>query len=431
MGSSAPSPARSRPARRSRADRAADGQFEFDFDDISSQIRRRNRRVEELTLGPHAATNEQARRRRPEPRDVMRTEYERDRHRIIFSRSYRGYRGRTQVFALSRYHLSDRMVHVQYVVQISRMIAKALELNTDLTEAIALGHDLGHAPFGHDGEEFLSQICQESGLGAFHHNIHSLRIVDCLERHGRGLNLTWQVRDGLVSHDGEVHSIQLRPQRDKTEEDLAAYIQARQAGLPSPMLPATLEGCVMRISDTVAYIGSDIEDAVRVGMVSVSELPEICRRRLGTTNGQIIETIVKDVIRNSLDQGFVCFSPEISDDLRKLKEWNYENIYLKFKRPHDAASRQWAREVGKMRDALRIMFETFVRDLEEGSEESPVYREFLSHMEPAYRDDPANSPAVVTRDFIASLTDADAQRLIIQITVPQPIFMDLPPPETD
>jgi dGTPase len=423
----APKPKREKIPRKTKKAPEIEIQPELDFEDIAARIRSRNREIEELIYSPYATRNQEAFRLMPEPRDIMRTEYERDRHRIIFSKAYRGYRGRTQVFALSGYQLSDRMVHVQYVVQISRMIAKALGLNTDLTEAIALGHDLGHAPFGHDGERCLSQICREAGIGAFHHNIQSLRIVDRIERSGRGLNLTWQTRDGILSHDGEVHNIQLQPERDKDEEHLERYIRAcsgTSAEVPA-MRPATLEGCVMRISDTIAYIGSDIEDAIRVGMITPADLPPVCREYLGITNGQIIETVVKDVIGNSIDQDYICFSQSVSEALISLKKWNYQNIYLKFKRPEDSLSRRWSREIEKMNRGLHHMFETFCADISAGNEDSAVFREFLNHMSDEYRLDKANTPPIIARDFIASLTDSDAQRLVHEMSVPTPLFLDL------
>ncbi|HPH94089.1 MAG TPA: HD domain-containing protein, partial [Candidatus Cloacimonas sp.] len=153
--------------------------------------------------------------------------------------------------------------HIAYVSQIARTIGKYLKLNTELIEAIALGHDLGHCPFGHDGENTLSLCCMKYGIGEFHHNIESLHIVDHISRKGKGLNLTFQVRDGIISHDGEVHNTRLIPQTNKTEEDIQNYISAKKAGQDIQFMPATLEGCVVRITDTIAYIGQDIEDAIR------------------------------------------------------------------------------------------------------------------------------------------------------------------------
>ncbi len=360
-------------------------------------------------------------RRKKRMSDDMRTPFERDRHRIIFSDAFRAYRGKTQVFSLSNYLLSDRMVHVNYVAQVSRMIAKALDLNVDLTEAIAYGHDLGHPPFGHDGEYILSEICQHYGIGHFHHNVHGVRVVDEIERNGEGLNLTFAVRDGIASHDGEVHNMKLEPEWEKTDEDLENYLSSKVNGEAVQTFPATLEGCVVRIADTVAYIGSDIEDAIKLGIIKRKELPRNLVEILGNTNGKIIETIVKDIVRTSYHQPFVSFSKEISDAVLELKKWNYENIYLRWQTRNDEISMRLRKEKEKIRTGLWRIFEEMLFDLETGRKESPVYKFFMK-MSRDYREKYGDKKAVVVRDFIASLTDAEAQRLIAESSVPRSIF---------
>ena len=220
----------------------------------------------ECVLGQRAFRDSAAWRSREEDKDVMRSQFAVDRDRVLYSGAYRRYHGKTQVFSFTNLideEMTNRNLHIAYVSQISRTIGKYLGLNTELIEAIALGHDLGHCPFGHDGEKALSECCNVSGIGSFHHNIESLHIVDYISRKGRGLNLTFQVRDGIISHDGEVHNTELKPQTDKTEADIDAYILSKKSGKNAQWMPATLEGCVVRITDTIAYIGQDIEDAIR------------------------------------------------------------------------------------------------------------------------------------------------------------------------
>jgi len=217
-----------------------------------------------------ACCNEEEKRNQPEPRCHMRTPFAVDRDRILHSGAYRRYQGKTQVFSFTNMfdeETSNRSLHTTYVSQISRTISKMLRLNLELTEAIALGHDLGHSPFGHDGEVSLSKCCRKYNIGHFHHNIQSLHIVDHISHRGNGLNLTFQVRDGIISHDGEVHNTVLKPDRKKTETDILEYIELKKQGEKVSWMPATLEGCVVRISDTIAYIGQDIEDAIRLNLL--------------------------------------------------------------------------------------------------------------------------------------------------------------------
>ena len=181
-------------------------------------------------LSPYAFKDTDAFRAKTEPKEHIRTNFALDRDRILYSGAYRRYHGKTQVFSFTNLideEMTNRNLHTTYVSQISRTIGKALRLNLELIEAIALGHDLGHCPFGHDGERALSRVCREHGIGSFHHNIESLQIVDHIAKKGRGMNLTFQVRDGIISHDGEVHNTVLRPQRDKTEADINDYIEKK------------------------------------------------------------------------------------------------------------------------------------------------------------------------------------------------------------
>jgi len=371
------------------------------------------RRVTDETedhLSPFATRSKDARRRRPET-EGPRSPFALDRDRIFYSGAFRRYSGKTQVIYFASQldeMLTSRSIHTLSVSQVARTIGKFLGLNLELVEAIALSHDLGHSPFGHDGEKFLSVLCQEHGIGQYHHHLQSLHIVDHIAKKGQGLNLTIQVRDGILSHDGEVHNRRLRPIPDKSEQDLQQYMAARREGQQADMFPMTLEGCVMRISDTIAYIGQDIEDAIRIGLIKREEIPADLRRTLGSTNGEIIDTLVKDVVYESFDKPYVSFSREISDRLLRLKKFNYDRIYLskKIKRDHE-----------KIQRGFRIMFEKFLEDLKKGRRKSPIYVHFLNSKVEQYLQ--ATSDEEKVRDFIAGMTDRYFVEVLKEIMIPR------------
>ena len=348
-------------------------------------------------LSPFAFKDTDAFRQRPEPKEHIRTNFALDRDRILYSGAYRRYHGKTQVFSFTNLideEMTNRNLHTTYVSQISRTIGKALQLNLELIEAIALGHDLGHCPFGHDGERALSRVCREHGIGSFHHNIESLQIVDHIAKKGRGMNLTFQVRDGIISHDGEVHNTVLRPQRDKSEADINNYIDKKTKDQNDFWMPATMEGCVVRISDTIAYIGQDIEDAVRFKILKSSQLPKDCTDFLGSTNSQIIDTLVKSVIVNSYKNEFIAFDEETSHYLLKLKNFNYEYIYTDENVKH-------ANQI--INRSMDILYEKYLGDIKADNRQSKIFLHFLNHKNEKYTS--TFSPAEKVRDFIATMTD--------------------------
>ena len=363
------------------------------MDKIFSEIKARH----DSYLGTRAFRDQNAWRLRSEIEDQMRSRFAVDRDRILYSGAYRRYHGKTQVFSFTNLideEMTNRNLHIAYVSQISRTIGKYLGLNTELIEAIALGHDLGHCPFGHDGEKALSECCEKAGIGHFHHNIESLHIVDHISNRGSGLNLTFQVRDGIISHDGEVHNTQLRPDFDKTEADIESYIATKKLGDDHQWMPATLEGCVVRITDTIAYIGQDIEDAIRYNILSRDELPKEQVQYLGSKNSQIIETLVKSVIFNSFDQDYIAFDFETSAQLLALKNFNYERIYTdeNVKKSNAIIYR-----------TMRIMFEKYLEDIQHERRDSKIFKHFLNHKQDEYCHH--FSPAEKVRDFIATMTD--------------------------
>jgi dGTPase len=281
-------------------------------------------------LSPFAVQNDEAFRKNAEKDIHYRPPFALDRDRIFYSGAFRRYTGKTQVIyfvSLLDEQLTSRSFHTLSVAQISKTIGRFLSLNTDLIESIALGHDLGHPAFGHDGEMFLSRVSKKYGIGKFHHNIQSLRVVDTIAKKGQGLNLTFQTRDGILSHNGEVHNQILEPDKNKTEKDFTEYIHKMESGEQVDIKPATLEGCVVRLTDTIAYIGQDIEDAIRIGIIKRDDLPQNVTDVLGSYNGQIIETLVNDVVETSYNKSYISFSEEISELLYKLKQFNYQYIY--------------------------------------------------------------------------------------------------------
>lgn len=348
-------------------------------------------------LSPYACPSEHAVRQKSEEKIIMghRQNFSLDVDRILHSLAYSRYIDKTQVFYLIKNdHITHRVLHVQLVSKISRTIGRLLRLNEDLIEAIALGHDIGHTPFGHDGEAFLSKLSKSYGLENFLHNIQSVRFLEKIERKGKGWNLTLQVLDGILCHDGEIHRQALYPNKNKDFEIFHEEIRTKEKNPAIDISPMTLEGCVVRMADTISYIGRDIEDAIRLGLMHRSDLPEECRHILGETNGTIVYTLVEDLAANSLDRPYVCFSERVSKALKQLKEFNYENIYK---------SEMIWKQTPKVELMFELLFKRYYQDLEGGNEASDIYREFLEGMSSQYRDDTSN--AEIVRDFIAGMTD--------------------------
>ena len=347
-------------------------------------------------LSPVATLSRRAQRRAPEnPPGSYRQDFSLDVDRILHSLAYTRYIDKTQVFYLIQNdHITHRVLHVQLVSKIARTIGRFLGLNEDLIEAIALGHDIGHTPFGHDGERFLSELCEGHGIGTFQHNVQSVQFLDRVERKGRGWNLCLQTLDGILCHDGEVHNQQLKAEWHKTFETLEQNMEAKKHQPDLQLAPMTLEGCVVRMADTISYIGRDIEDAIRLGVLHRDELPENVVTVLGSTNGTIVYNLVTDIIQNSYRQPQVAFSPTVSEALKSLKNFNLKRIYLN-------------PIIKKHADKIKLLFEylftQYMRDIEEGREDSVIFLGFLKDMDDHYIRD--HAPAEVVRDFIAGMTD--------------------------
>ena len=258
-------------------------------------------------LAPWACASVNSRgRQRPEEPCPIRTAFQRDRDRIIHSKSFRRLKHKTQVLSLPESdHTRTRLTHTLEVSQIARTIARALRLNEDLTEAIALAHDLGHTPFGHSGERVLRELAKEHGLPGFHHAEQSLRVVDVLERDGRGLNLTWEVRMGIIQHS-----------KGQVDVHDGFYLDN----------PSSMEAWVVRVSDSIAYLNHDLDDALGADFLRPEDIPPGILETLGSTHGKRIDALVRDVVSHSGENGIV-FSGRFLEQIENLRSFLYKSVY--------------------------------------------------------------------------------------------------------
>ncbi|MFP4201624.1 MAG: deoxyguanosinetriphosphate triphosphohydrolase family protein [Candidatus Acetothermia bacterium] len=351
-----------------------------------------------------------------ERKEDIRGPYFRDQTAIIHSLPFRRLKNKTQVFfAPENDHICTRIEHVLHVSTISATICKGLGLDVELAQAIALGHDLGHAPFGHSGEKILDRLNRNQG--GFIHELHGLRIVDKLSKHGKGLNLTYAVRDGIVSHYGEEFSQSIEPAEERKE--LSKLDRKGTA-------PTSYEGCVVRMSDKIAYFGRDIEDAIKAELIREEDIPETVRAELGTKNGEIIDVFVKDLIEWSREHGRIGFSRDKYELMRDLKEFNYTNIY-----GHERLKR-YARHaeviLNILFDHLRSIMDEFGRDYGAYMESDiPLDRRFGDYLQ-GFSDfygveEPFNQQRVAL-DYIAGMTDKYALKAAKEVIFPEPIKFD-------
>ena len=326
----------------------------------------------------------------------IRPNFFRDIDKIIHSLSYTRYSDKTQVFSYKENdHISKRMVHVQLVSKIARTIGRALNLNEDLIEAIALGHDIGHTPLGHEGEYILDEISQRELGEKFAHNIQSVRHCMYVENSGKGLNLSIQVLDGIMCHNGEMLSNKYVPMKKDKEEFLKEFNNSyKNYSETKKCSPMTLEGCVVRISDIIGYIGRDIEDAIELGKIKREELPERISRVLGTTNKEIINTIILDIIKESINKPYIQMSEDVYNALFALKKFNYENIYSKSLSPE---------EKEYYSQGMNILFNNYLSAIENNDKNNVIYKMFLNEQDNNYLENTPAKRQVI--DFIAGMTD--------------------------
>lgn len=328
--------------------------------------------------------------------DDIRPSFYHDIDRMIHTASYTRYQDKTQVYSFKENdHISKRMVHVQLVSKIARTIGRALNLNEDLIEAIALGHDIGHTPLGHAGESFLDEISRRELKEAFAHNIQGVRHFTSIENNGRGLNLCIQVLDGIMCHNGEMLSPIYKPMEKTKEEVLREYNEAyTNLAKSKKYSPMTLEGCVVRISDIIGYIGRDIEDSIILGKIDREELPKEITDVIGSTNKEIVNTIIMDIIKESMNKPYIKMSDEVFKALFTLKKFNFDHIYI------NSLSKE---ERAYYKEATNKMFYKYLNDLETNNTESNIYKIFLNDQEEEYKKNNSNKRIVI--DFIAGMTD--------------------------
>ena len=326
----------------------------------------------------------------------FRTPFFRDIDRIVYSLSYTRYMDKTQVFSFNdNDNISKRMTHVQMVSKIARTIGRALGLNEDLIEAAALGHDLGHVPFGHAGERILNEISLNNGEGYFNHNVQSVRTLMTLENNGKGSNITLQVLDAIMCHNGELELEEYRPRKKDKDTFLKEYEETyKDKDVIKKLVPMTLEGCVVRVSDIIAYIGRDIEDAIRMKIINPDEIPKEISDVLGLTNREIINTIINDLVSNSLDKDYLKLSNNIFQAIKSLKQFNYEHIYAK------ANSKEM---LDLYEDMFNKVFTNCLNDIKTNNKEGHIFTIFLNDMTDDYLNNTSDERKVI--DYIAGMTD--------------------------
>ncbi len=356
---------------------------------------RRNFLLKEENLSEFASVDRDAIRLDPIDKD-MRTSYFRDIDRIIHGFGYTRYLDKTQVYSFKHNdHISKRMVHVQLVSKIARTIGRALRLNEDLIEAIALGHDVGHTPLGHSGEKMLNDISMREVGMAFAHNIQGVRYYMDVENSGRGSNLTIQTLDGIMCHNGEMVSPMYEPVKKTKEEFLREYEESYYDLEKSKKIrPMTLEGCVVRISDVIGYIGRDIEDAINLGRFRREDLPDEITKVLGNTNTDIVNTIILDIVNESMDKPYIKMSDEVFRALQELKDFNNKNIYMKSMSDS---------EYKYYEEGMNHLFYSYLEDVKNKDKSSFIYRIFLNEQSESYIKNTADKRKVI--DFISGMTD--------------------------
>jgi dGTPase len=316
-------------------------------------IREEIEQMERETLSPYATLSVNSKGRDfPEEQCDIRPVFQRDRDRILHCKAFRRLKNKTQVFLTPKGdHYRTRLSHTLEVSQNARTIAKALRLNEDLVEAIALGHDLGHTPFGHAGEFVLNNLCEKG----FRHNEQSVRTVEKLEKDGQGLNLTWEVRDGILNHQ-------------------------------TKLMPHTLEGKVVRLSDKIAYVNHDIDDAIRAQVLNEEDIPLELKKTLGFTTRQRLDTLIHNIIMNSRGKDDIVMSPEIEQAMIDLRMFMFENVY---KNPVAKGEEKKAKAMIEQlffyyKDHLELLPDKYLRMLDEGESDEQVVSDYIAGMTDQY-----------------------------------------------
>jgi dGTPase len=371
--------------------------------DVLSDYRSLAQQKEEEILYPRASFSRDHHRREGSE-DDHRLPYKRDVDRIVHSKAYARYGDKTQVvYLVDNDHITHRNLHVQLVSSFSRGIAEILRLNTNLVEAIALGHDVGHPPFGHEGEQYLSILSQKYGNGIFAHPWQSCRLFSVIEP----LNLGLAVYDGFLCHDGGMSSTHLSPRFGKTWDEHLKDLEDKLADPEKNILPGTLEGCLVKLCDTMSYLGKDIEDAINMGILERHQVPETL---LGRTNREILSILAKDVIKMSYGKDYIAISDEVYQALRVLRRFNFEHIYTHPKLKVESK---------KIEKSYAIIFETLLNDFNNEKDNSFLWKNFISNKSAKYKEETSSVRMVV--DYISGMTDTYFVRTIEKLIVPSRI----------
>ena len=326
----------------------------------------------------------------------FRTSFARDIDRIINYASFTRYMNKTQVFSFkSNDNIQTRIVHVLLVSKIARTIGRELSLNEDLIEAIALGHDIGHIPLGHVGEKILNKISIKELDEVFMHNIEGVRNYLVLEQNGLGANLSIQVMDGILCHNGEILSNIYEPQNKTKEEFLKNYYDSYKMHKEKVNFnPMTLEGCVVKLTDVISYSGRDLEDAIRLNFVSRDDIPENITEVLGNTNRDIVNTLVLDVIKNSKGHNYIKLSDKVFKALKDLVDFNYKNIYNK------ANSKE---KIAYYEEMFNTLYYSYLNAINNNDITNSVFTNYLNNMDLEYKK---TDPKRIVIDYISLMTDS-------------------------
>lgn len=354
-----------------------------------------NMKLYEKDLALFACKSDDAIRFSEEKSDI-RNEFQRDCDKIIHSSAYTRYINKTQVYSdIENDDISKRMTHVQFVSRAARTISRALSLNEDLAEAIALGHDTGHTPYGHVGERILSELAKEKTGSEFAHNLNSVRVFTELEKNGKGTNLTLQVLDGIMCHNGEMMQLKYAPITKTKELFLKEYKSCiKDNSYIKKLIPMTMEGCVVRISDIIGYVGKDLDDAKKLGLCSEESIPSDIKEILGTSNDEIMNNIILDIIEESFNKPYIQMSDKIYKQLMALREFNFNNIYKK------ATTDELIKGYKEM---FYLLFDVYIKALKNKDIKNDIYTVFLDKMCKEYITSNSNEQIII--DYLSGMTD--------------------------
>jgi dGTPase len=377
---------------------------------LESSVRTITAKRESL-LSPLASISTDALRRHNRKAEDIRTPYSRDTDRIIHTRAYTRYIDKTQVFSLvENDHITHRVIHVQLVSKIARTIGRCLRLNEDLIEAIALGHDIGHIPYGHFGENCMSALCEQYGIGQFFHNVQSVQFLDKIE----DCDLTMQVLDGILCHNGESDDVKISPEPCPNWLAFDKKVQDNADGRRTKP-PMTLEGCVVKFADTIAYIGRDLQDAREVGLIDAEvRLPSECREILGNTNREIINTLIYDLLAHSdtQDTGCISYSRDVEAALISLRAFSRVHIYENSK---------LTSEREKVKRMYATLFMKYLEDLENEAKDSKIFTDFIDTNWISQNYLNAATFAELARDFISGMTDRYFAKRYEECVIPRKV----------